>query len=107
MHTCSIDMRRQGDLKLPSLFLVGGYRIFFWSNELGEPIHVHVCKGAPSPHATKIWITRQGGCILAHNAGKIPQRSLFELMDIIAAQSSFIVEKWKEFFLVDDVKFYC
>ncbi|WP_143758282.1 MULTISPECIES: DUF4160 domain-containing protein [Enorma] len=27
---------------MPSLFLVGGYRSFFWSNENNEPVHVHV-----------------------------------------------------------------
>ena len=26
----------------------------------GEPIHVHVSKGKPSPNATKIWLTRAG-----------------------------------------------
>ena len=54
-------MRPAGVCKLPSLFLVGGYRVFFWSNENGEPIHVHVCKDVPSPNATKLWLTREGG----------------------------------------------
>lgn len=92
---------------MPSLFLIGGYRVFFWSNEAGEPIHVHVCKGAPAPSATKIWLTRQGGCVLASNGSRIPRPVLNELMDIIAAQFPFICEKWKEFFLVDEISFYC
>lgn len=93
--------------KLPSLFSVGGYRIFFWSNELGEPIHVHVCKGAPGPHTTKVWLTRQGGCIIASNESKIPQKTLNELLDIISAQSEFICQKWKEFFATEEVSFFC
>lgn len=92
---------------MPSLFFIGGYRVFFWSNENGEPIHVHVCKGTPSPGATKIWLTSKGGCIIANNNGKIPKSDLKELSDIISAQFPMICEKWKEFFLVDDVKFYC
>lgn len=32
---------------------VSGYIVYFWSNEEGEPIHVHVSKGRPTPNATK------------------------------------------------------
>ena len=92
---------------MPSLFLVGGYRVFFWSNENGEPIHVHVCKGAPSPNATKLWLTSEGGCILASNGSEITQPALNEMMDIISAQFFLICAKWKEFFLVDTIMFYC
>lgn len=92
---------------MPSLFCVGGYRIFFWSNEAGEPIHVHVCKGTPSISASKIWLTRKGGCIVANNNAKIPDKSLNELCEIIAAQHSLICKKWKDFYLVDDVTYYC
>ena len=92
---------------MPSLFLVAGYRVFFWSNELGEPVHVHVCKGAPSPNATKIWLTRQGGCIVAHNKSGIPKQTLGELLDIISAQHEFICQRWKEFFVTDSLSFFC
>ena len=100
-------MRLAGVCKLPSLFLVGGYRIFFWSNENDEPIHVHVCKGVPSPNATKLWLTREGGCIVASNGSKIPQATLNELVDIVSAQFFLICAKWKEFFAVDEIEFYC
>ena len=100
-------MRPAGACKLPSLFLVGGYRVFFWFNENGEPIHVHVCKGVPSPNATKLWLTREGGCIVASNGSKIPQATLNELVDIVSAQFFLICAKWKEFFLVDTITFCC
>ncbi|WP_333651561.1 DUF4160 domain-containing protein, partial [Lacrimispora sp.] len=67
-------MQRMGESKLPNLFTVSGYKVFFWSNENGEPIHVHVAKGKPSPNATKIWLTRAGGCIVANNGSKIPTK---------------------------------
>ena len=38
---------------MPKLFTVSGYIVYFWSNEEGEPIHVHVSKGSPTPNATK------------------------------------------------------
>lgn len=107
MLTFCIAMLPMEASRLPSLFLVGGYRVFFWSNENGESIHVHVCKGAPSPNATKLWLTSEGGCILASNGSKIPQPALNEMMDIISAQFFLICAKWKEFFLVDTITFYC
>ena len=49
---------------MPQVFKVGSYWVYFWANENDplEPIHVHVSQGAPSGNATKIWITKAGGC---------------------------------------------
>ena len=92
---------------MPSLFMVGGYRVFFWSNEGLEPVHVHVTHGAPSPNAAKIWLTESGGAIVASNPARIPAKDMNELLAIIAAQHALICDEWKRFFLVDDLKFYC
>lgn len=92
---------------MPSLFSVSGYRVYFWSNEHGEPIHVHVAKGAPTPNATKIWLTRKGGCIVASNGSKIPQKELAELCEFISAQFFYICDAWKTFFVTDEISFYC
>ena len=92
---------------LPSLFTVSGYKIYFWSNENDEPIHVHVSKGQPSPNSTKIWLTREGGCILASNASRIPQSELNKLMEFISAQFFIICAEWKNFFVVEEIRFYC
>lgn len=62
--------------RLPSLFTVSGYKVYFWSNEDGEPIHVHVSKGKPTPNGIKIWLTRTGGCILASNGNHIPKKRI-------------------------------
>lgn len=51
MPISSTGTQEMEESKLPSLFVVSGYRVFSWSNEEGEPIHVHVCKGRPSPNA--------------------------------------------------------
>ena len=92
---------------MPSLFTVSGYRVYFGANENDEPIHVHVSKGHPSKNATKIWLTKSGKCIVANNGSHIPSRELDEIMEIISAQFFLICLKWKEFFIVDDIKFYC
>ena len=92
---------------MPSLFRVGGYLVYFGSNENGEPIHVHIIKGTPAPNATKVWLTKTGRCIVAGNGGKIPQDDLKELLDVVSAQFFMICEKWKEHFCVDDIQFFC
>ena len=92
---------------MPNLFTVSGYKIYFWENENNEPIHVHVSKGKPTSNATKIWMTRKGGCILASNGSNIPAQELSELMDFISAQFFLICDAWKKFFVSDEIKFYC
>jgi hypothetical protein len=87
--------------------MISGYRVYFGANENGEPIHVHVSKGKPNANATKIWLTRKGGCILAHNGSQIALHDLNELMDVISAQFFLICQEWKKFFLVEEIKFYC
>lgn len=107
MRTYCLNMQRMGEFRLPSLFQIGSYKIFFWSNENGEPIHVHIGKGKPTSNATKIWITSKGGCIVANNNGRIPQKDLNELLEVIAAQFFLICAAWKEHFCEDEIKYYC
>ena len=94
---------------MPSLFRIGGYLVYFWSNENFEPVHVHVhvSKGKPSPNATKIWLTASGGCILANNSSKIPLKELNNILEVISAQYFLICREWKEHFKIDEIKFYC
>lgn len=95
------------EYRLPSLFTVSGYKVYFWSNEDSEPIHIHVAKGKPSPNATKIWLTKSGGCILASNGSNISSKELHELMEFISAQFFLICAEWKKFFVTENIKFYC
>ena len=92
---------------MPKLFKIGQYVIFFWSNENDEPIHVHIAIGNPSANATKIWLTRNGGCISANNMSRIPQRDLTHLLKIIQTEYVAICNKWQTFFNVDDIRYYC
>jgi len=87
--------------------MVGGYKVFFWSSENNEPIHVHICKGRPSANATKVWITSKGKGILANNRSRIPENELRELLDIISAQFFLICDEWRKHFLLDEIQFYC
>ncbi|MBE5805801.1 MAG: DUF4160 domain-containing protein [Clostridiales bacterium] len=81
--------------------------MYFWSNEINEPIHVYISKGKPTPHSTKVWLTKAGECILANNNSRISQRELNSLLEIVALYYLKIVSKWKEKYGEDAVKFYC
>ncbi|MDO4647718.1 MAG: DUF4160 domain-containing protein [Eubacteriales bacterium] len=85
---------------MPQIFKVGAYLIYFGANENDpvEPIHVHVSEGVPSENATKIWITKNGRCLLCHNNSQIPKRKLRDIMDIIEARHTDIESKWIKYF---------
>ena len=87
-----------------------GYKIYFWSNENNEPIHVHISKGKLTQNSTKVWLTKAGGCILANNKSRIPNSDLNKLLSIISRHYFLIISKWKAYYHIEninDVKFYC
>ena len=92
---------------MPRIFSIGGYIVYFWVNESKplEPVHVHVCKGTPSPAATKIWITRSGGCLLCHNKSKISNRNLRIIMQTIESRSQDVIDLWYQTF--QQISYYC
>lgn len=90
---------------MPSLFKFKGLVIFFWAMENGEPIHVHVQRGTPSAGATKIWLTRSGGCIVANNASGLKKRELADVCEFICANYTDICALWSGFFH-GDLTFY-
>lgn len=92
---------------MPHIFKMGGYTIYFWSNENlpPEPVHVHVSKGNPKANGTKIWITSAQKCLLANNKSKIPGNILANIMDVIEARAEEIIAEWEKYF--GEVRFYC
>lgn len=68
---------------------------------------MHISKGKPSINSTKVWITKTGGCILANNNSKIPEKELNRLLEIIPLYYFKIVSKWKETYGQDELRFYC
>jgi len=41
------------------MYRIGQYVVFFWSNEAGEPIHVHIGIVNPFANATKVCLTKK------------------------------------------------
>jgi hypothetical protein len=91
---------------MPKLFEYGEYIVYFWSNEEGEPVHVHVAVRRPSEHATKVWLTSSGGCVLASNDGRISSHDLGDLLEIIALNYDRICDRWRSAFGNERLSFY-
>lgn len=62
------------------------------------PAHVRVAKGRPTPHATKIWLTRKGGCVLASNGSMPTKRELADVMDVVVINHVEIYRRWRDYF---------
>ena len=92
---------------MPQVFKIAGYTVYFWINENDplEPVHVHIAKGVPSPNATKIWITKNGKCLLCNNNSKILDKQLRVFMQIIEARSKSVLDLWYSTF--KQISFYC
>lgn len=58
-------------------------------------------------NATKIWLTKRGGCLIANNNSKIPEKELRNIVKAINDHYFYIISEWKEHFRIEDVKFYC
>ena len=76
---------------MPTIFIIYGYRFFFFSNEGKEPVHVHIEKGEKY---AKFWIHPIS---LAYNF-KFTSPELSKIRNIIENHKIQIEEKWNEYF---------
>ncbi|WMJ89752.1 DUF4160 domain-containing protein [Anaerocolumna sp. MB42-C2] len=74
-----------------------GYKVYFWSNENNEPIHVHISKGNPTESATKFWITREE-IELIQNKSEIPAADLKKIQKYLWANRDTIIARWYQHF---------
>ena len=73
-----------------------GYKIYFWSNENDEPIHIHISKGNPTSNSTKIWLTKSGGTIVANNKSNIPMNDLKKILKVVNDNYFFNISKMEK-----------
>lgn len=76
---------------MPTILKKKGYRIFFYSNELQEPPHVHV---EYQSNVAKFWLQPVR---LARNMG-MNINQLRTAKEIVEENQNFILEKWYEYF---------
>ena len=78
---------------MPTLFILFGYRFFFWSNE-HEPVHVHIIKGDSEAKYNVLNIE-----LVTNHGFKKNELRLIE--SIIEENRDIIIERWKEYFNFD------
>lgn len=76
---------------MPTILKVGRFRFFFFSNEGGEPVHIHV--ESDNKYA-KFWI---GPIQLAKSVG-YSAKEVNEIRKLIFENQKFLKEKWDEYF---------
>ncbi|MFZ6052381.1 DUF4160 domain-containing protein [Halocola ammonii] len=77
---------------MPTILEVNGYRVFFYSNENNEPIHVHIAKGGA---AAKWWL--KPGVREEYSYGFTPKERK-RIGEIVRENSQLIKQKWNEYF---------
>lgn len=75
----------------PTIHREGPFRFFFYSNEGGEPPHVHIQAGSGD---AKAWINPPA---FASHPG-IPAKDLGRILSIIQTHQSEFLEAWDEYF---------
>ena len=76
---------------MPTVLRVAGYRFFFFSNERGEPAHVHVEQGE---RYAKFWL-RDVSLVVAHG---FRASELGLLRRLVFEHRILFQEKWNEHF---------
>jgi len=74
---------------VPTVFLHNGYRVSFYSYDLGERVHVHVFKAGCE---CKVWLS---DLTLAFNHGFKPAE-VAEIRRILIARRTEIIQSWLE-----------
>ena len=80
---------------MPKIMVIFGYQVSIWSNENGEPIHVHVSKRRPSANSPKFWMLSDGTfCIANPNDKRIPAKDLHNIILKLNANTQMIRSFW-------------
>ena len=77
---------------MPTIFLIKGYRFFFFSADRDEPPHVHVKKGDGDG---KIWLLPE---IKPEYFFKFKTQEEKEILKIIIEHKNTLISKWYEYF---------
>lgn len=74
-----------------------GYLFYFWSNESGEPVHIHISKGKPSKQNLKLWIGPDRVTV-AHNGIDCSDKELRQLISYVSNNRAEVVDAWSKHF---------
>lgn len=80
---------------MPTVLRNNGWRIFFYSNEGHEPMHIHGIKGETE---VKHWINQKSNMISYANSFNLTPSLKREFEEIILKNLSLIISSWNSHF---------
>ena len=80
---------------MPTILIIAGWRLFFYSNEGNEPIHIHAQKAEME---CKFWIIVEDFDINEAFAYNLTPGAKKEIRKIVFEHFDYIVEQWNNYF---------
>jgi len=83
------------EIKMPTVLLIAGWRLYFWTNENKEPIHIHAEKGEME---CKFWLDVENFEIKSALEYNLTPQARREIKKIIYEHFDYIVNEWYKYF---------
>ena len=80
-----------GVLRLPTILRIGPYRFFFYSNENGEPAHIHIQRDKA---LAKFWLKP----VMLASSTRFSAKEIRELQKHVEKNRNKFLEAWNEYF---------
>jgi hypothetical protein len=80
---------------MPTIIRKNGWRIFFYSNEGKEPMHVHAIKGSTE---VKYWISQKMNMIFYANSFNLKPMMQREIEELLIEEMPKIIKFWNAYF---------
>ena len=76
---------------MPTILRVGPYRFFFYSNEQGEPAHIHIQR---ERMLAKFWLKP----VMLASATRFSPQELRKLESLVTENKNVLMEAWNGYF---------
>jgi hypothetical protein len=76
---------------MPTVLRIGPYRFFFYSNEYGEPPHIHIERDRS---VAKFWLSP----VSLAKSTRFSPREIREIHKLVQEHRETILESWNEYF---------
>lgn len=76
---------------MPTILRIGPYRFFFYSNESGEPAHIHI---QHDNMLAKFWLTP----VTLARSTRFSPKELRKLESLVIENKETLLEAWNEYF---------
>ncbi|HFB65754.1 MAG TPA: DUF4160 domain-containing protein [Aeromonadales bacterium] len=76
---------------MPTILRIGPYRFYFYSNEEGEPAHIHIQR---ERMLAKFWLKP----VMLASSTRFPPQELRKLEVLVAKNKIALLEAWNEYF---------